>query len=50
MKKLSEYFASIVDIKTEFMNNELRQKQALKAVQDDRQMHIEQELKDEIIQ
>ena len=36
MKQLSVNFARIVDMKTEFLNNEMRQKQALKAAQDDR--------------
>ena len=31
MKQLSIYFAKIVDIKKEFLNNEMRQKQALEA-------------------
>ena len=31
MKQLSIYFANIVDIKKEFLNNEMRQKQALEA-------------------
>ena len=48
MKKLSEYFANIVDMKKETLNNELRQQQAIKAVMDDRQLRVEQEQKDEI--
>ena len=43
MKHLSIYFASIVDVKKESLNNEMRQRQALKAIQDDRQIRLEQE-------
>ena len=32
MKQLSIYFGKIVDIKKEFLNSEMRQKQALEAV------------------
>ena len=37
-------------MKKESLNNELRQQQAIKAVMDDRQLRVEQEQKDEIIQ
>ena len=43
MKKLTEYLAKIVDMKKEFLNNDLRQKQAFKAVLDDRQLRLDQE-------
>ena len=43
MKKLTEFIAKIVDMKKELMNNDLRQKQAFKAVQDDRQLRLDQE-------
>ena len=40
MKKLSEYFANIVDMKKESLNTDLRQQQALKAAKDDRQLRL----------
>jgi hypothetical protein len=43
MKKLTEHLTKIVDMKKELMNNDLRQKQAFKAVQDDRQLRLDQE-------
>ena len=48
MKKGSKYLANIVDMKKESLNNDSRQKQALKAVQRDRQLRVEQEEKDEV--
>ena len=45
MKQISEQLANIVDVKKDSMNGDLRQKQALKAVQEDRQLRLEQEQK-----